>query len=411
MITALSIILQCICAPIGLYYLIIGFIGFLPFSKNRRTLSQKTNRFAVTVAAHNEEAVIANLIHSLRALDYPKDAYDIFVIADNCTDNTAAVARAEGAIVYERCDTLHRGKGYALEWFFDKLFNMQYDYIAVFDADNLAAPNFLTEMNKSVNRGYEVVQSFLDSKNPYDTWISASYSYCFWCINRIFQLPRHKLGMCCELSGTGFVIETDFLKKIGWCADCLTEDMEFTMRTALAGEKIGFCSTTRVFDEKPLTLAQSWRQRVRWMRGHCDVASRYFFKLVKAGIKNKSLSAIDCAVYLVQPIRIIAMGIILFFAYAQSFYPSGDLGFIQLSYLFKNPVVWNLITIFQCLYTPFVVLFERREFKLKMLPYFMLYPLYNLTWIPIAIQGLLQRKNKDWVHTQHVKNISIDEFK
>ncbi len=412
MLTVLSIVLQVICAPIGIYYLLVGLTGFLPVKNKYKLKSDRKNRFALIAAAHNEETVIAALIRSLKNQEYPKDRFDIFVIADNCTDKTAEIARAEGAEVYERTDTEKRGKGHALEWFFKRLLKMnrQYDYVAVFDADNLAAPDFLTRMNESANRGHKVVQGFLDSKNPYDSWISASYSFCFWTMNRVFQLARYKLGLCCELSGTGFIIKTELLRELGWNATCLTEDMEFTMKSVYNGEKIAFNYEARVFDEKPITLIQSWKQRVRWMRGHCDVASRYFFKLIGRGIKERSWSCIDCAVYLVQPIRIIAMGIIMFFSYAQSFHPSGDLGFIQLSYLFRNPIVWNVITVMQLFYTPFVVIYERRRLNWKMIPYFFTYSVYNFTWIPIAVQGLIGYKNKDWSHTAHVKNVNLDDI-
>ncbi|MDO5399125.1 MAG: glycosyltransferase family 2 protein [bacterium] len=412
MLTVLSIILQVICAPIGIYYLLIGLAGFLPLKNKHEIKSERKNRFALIAAAHNEETVIANLIRSLKNQNYPKDCFDVFVTADNCTDRTAEIARSEGAVVYERKNDKKRGKGFALEWFFEKLFSMdrQYDYIAVFDADNLVSPDFLTNMNESANRGHKVVQGFLDSKNPYDSWISAAYSFCFWTVNRVFQLARYKLGLCCELSGTGFIIKTELLKKLGWGATCLTEDMEFTMKAVYNGEKIAFNYDARVYDEKPLTLRQSWRQRVRWMRGHCDVASRYFFKLIGRGITKRSWSCIDCAVYLVQPIRIIAMGIIMFFSYAQSFHPSGELGFIRLSYLFGNPAIWNVITVLQLCYMPFVVIYERKEFRWKTAPYFLLYSIYNLTWVPIAIQGLIGYKKTDWSHTVHSKNITLEDI-
>lgn len=408
-----GIILQVICALIGTYYLLIGLAGFIPYRKKYEKKTHRKNRFALIVAAHNEEAVIANLIRSLKNQSYSKDCFDIFVIADNCTDKTAEIARAEGAVVYERVNDKKRGKGFALEWFFEKLFKMekQYDYIAIFDADNLVSPDFLMKMNESANCGHKVVQCFLDSKNPYDSWVSASYSFCFWTMNRVFQLARHKIGLCCELSGTGFIIQTELLKELGWGATCLTEDMEFTMKAAYSGEKITFNYEARVYDEKPVTLRQSWRQRVRWMRGHCDVASRYFFKLIGRGIKKRSLSCIDCAVYLVQPIRIIAMGIIMFFSYAQSLYPSGDLGFVQLSYLFGNPIFWNVIAVLQLCYMPFVVIYEQKCFRWKMLPYFFMYLVYNLTWIPIAVQGLIGHKKTDWSHTVHSKNLSLDDLK
>lgn len=415
-LTVFSIMLQVFSLSIGIYYLIIGLIGFLPVKDRNKQIKNTIHKFALIISAHNEEAVIANMVKSLRQLDYPAEAYDIFVIADNCTDNTAQAAREAGAQVCVRDVPSLRGKGHALEWMFEKLYDMdkQYDYISVFDADNLVDKNYLRAMNERANQGFKVVQGFLDSKNPYDSWITAAYSFCFWSINRIFQLSRYKAGLCCELSGTGFIISLDVLKKLGWGATCLTEDMEFTMKLALNDEKVAFAYDAKVYDEKPLTLRQSWRQRVRWMQGHCDVASRYFFKLIKKGIRERKLSCVDCAVYLVQPIRIIATGIITFFAYAQIFHPDGDLGFVQLAYLFHGSaawtIIWNIIVIMQFCYTPFVIWYERREFRTKMIFYYFTYIIYNFTWIPIAIQGMLGKNKTEWAHTKHTRTITMEEL-
>lgn len=411
-VTVISIILQVFSLSIGLYYLFIALFGFIPKREKNEQGDDKINRFALIVSAHNEEMVISNLVDSLKKLDYPQDAYDIFVIADNCTDNTAKVAAEAGAIVYERQDSDKRGKGYALEWMFAKLYEMEtkYDYISIFDADNLVSSNYLKAMNRQANKGYKVVQGYIDSKNPYDSWITSSYSFSFWSINRIFQLPRYRLGLCCQLSGTGFIIALDTLKKLGWGATCLTEDMEFTMKLALNNEKVAWAQDAIIYDEKPLTLKQSWRQRKRWMQGHTDVAVRFFGKLIKKGIKDRDWTAIDCAIYLVQPVRVLAMAVILLMSYAQTFYPDGNLGFIQMSYLFKSPVVWNVIVVLQMLYTPFVLAYERKEFNFRMFIGYIQYMFYQFTWIPITIQGMIDRKKTEWSHTEHTRQISIAEF-
>lgn len=411
-LTGLSIVLQVFSLSIGLYYFFVGVSGFMKKKDEHKKISDKLHRYALIISAHNEQAVIANMVESLKKLDYPEEFYDIYVIADNCDDRTTQEAERAGAIVYERTDATKRGKGFALEWMFEKLYAMgdKYDYISIFDADNLVDPGFLKAMNEKANQGFKVVQGFLDSKNPYDSWISASYSFCFWCVNRIFQQARYNLGLCCELSGTGFIIALDTLKKLGWGATCLTEDMEFTMKLCMNDEKVAFAYDAKIYDEKPLTLKQSWNQRVRWMQGHCDVATRYFWKLFKKGIKERKLSCIDCATYLVQPIRIIAMGIITFFAYAQNFFPDGDLGYWQLNYLFESPVVWNILAVGQFCYTPFVIWYERREFRPVMIPYYLGYILYNFTWVPITIAGMLKKNSTEWSHTAHTRTISIEEL-
>ena len=212
--------IQIIIFLFTVYYFLIGVNGLWRKKEKKILTPQKT--FAVIVAAHNESAVIGQLVDNLKMLDYPKELYDIFVIADNCDDNTAKAAEDAGALVYVRNVPELRGKGHALEWMFDKLYKMdeQYDYISVFDADNLVDKNYLKAMNERANQGFKVVQGFLDSKNPYDSWITAAYSFCFWSVNRIFQLSRYKLGLCCELSGTGFIIALDTLKKLGMYLTC-----------------------------------------------------------------------------------------------------------------------------------------------------------------------------------------------
>lgn len=406
-----SVILQIFSLFIGLYYMLIALFGFIPVKDKNKIKSEKTNTFAMIVSAHDEEEVIANLVESLKRLDYPQEAYDIFVIADNCTDNTAQAARDAGAIVYERTDKEKRGKGYALEWMFERLYKMekQYDYISIFDADNLVDKNYLKEMNRQANRGYKVVQGYVDSKNPFDSWITSAYSLSFWSISRIFQLPRYRLGLCCQLSGTGFIISLDTLKKHGWGATCLTEDMEFTMKLAMNDERVAWAHDAIIYDEKPLKLKQSWRQRVRWMQGHWDVASRFWTKLVKKAFKERDLCAFDCSIYLLQPIRIIALGIITLFAYAETFHPGGTLGFIQPSSVIPG-FVWQAVVVIQFLYLPFVIWYERGKFNWNVIRSYIMYIPYNFTWIPIAIQGMLNKNKTEWSHTKHTRNMSIDEF-
>lgn len=405
-----TMILQLLALAVTLYYFVIGIFGWIP-KKENDVQDGKTNSFALLVAAHDEEMVIANMVDSLKNLNYDKSAYDIFIIADNCTDNTAQIAREHGAIVYERFNDVQKGKGFALEWMFEKLFNMEkkYDYIGIFDADNLVDANFLFEMNKQINKGYSVVQGYVDSKNPFDSWITCAYSFSFWSVSRVFQMARHNLGLSCQLSGTGFVMKTELLKKLGWGATCLTEDMEFTMKLALNNEKVGWAHKAIIYDEKPLTLSASWKQRKRWMQGHADVASRFFFKLMKKAFKEGRFVCFDCAIYLVQPVRIIAMGIITLFAWLQMAYPDGNIGLFHMDYLF-SPIVWNTFVVLQFMYMPVVIALERRAFDKKMFLYYVTFIFYNLTWIPIAVQGVINKNKTEWSHTKHTRQITIEDF-
>jgi len=399
---------------ISMYYLIISLFGIYR-KKNNKNIGDKT-KFALIVAAHNEELVIGNIIESLKMMDYDKKLYDIFVIADNCTDKTAEIARKKGAIVRERFDKKRRGKGYALEWMFNIIFKMEkkYDAIAVFDADNLVHKNFLKEMNKKMCKGYKVVQGYLDSKNPEDTWVTGSYSIAFWSCNRMFQLARYNLGLSSQLGGTGFCIDTDILKELGWGATCLTEDLEFSCKIILNGYKVGWAHDAIIYDEKPLTLAQSWRQRKRWMQGFADVSSRYFFKLMKKAIKSFNFTAFDCALYSIQPFVAILLGLSAIISLFQYVIKATNIvnNFNNIVY----SIDFNLITIliilfslFQILYTPLILILEKK-FTFKVLLYYIVYPIYAITWFPISIQGIMDKNNKEWSHTIHTRSMNIDEL-
>lgn len=395
------------------YYTLISLFGIYRRKKTEEYPSKK--RFAVIIAAHNEETVIGNALDSLNGVDYPKNMYDIYVIADNCSDRTAKVAEMHGAIVYTRYDDKLRGKGYALEWMFEKIFEMdgRYDAIAIFDADNLVSRNFLKEMNKKLCQGYSVVQGFLDSKNPYDSWITASYSIAFWTTNRMFQLAKNNIGLSSQIGGTGFCMEIETLKRLGWGATCLTEDLEFSCKLVLNGFKVGWAHDAVIYDEKPITLKQSWKQRRRWMQGFADVAERYFFKLFFKGIKDFDIVALDCAIYTIQPFVVIGYGISTILTFAQSML-NLPLNVFLIKFLLNSTFgigdkIWNVISIATFIYMPFMLLLDRKM-DLRILFWYLLYPVYTLTWIPITVQGIAYRKRKEWDHTIHTRAISIDDI-
>ncbi|MCX7710800.1 MAG: glycosyltransferase family 2 protein [Clostridia bacterium] len=392
----------------GCYFFGVSIFGWIKRKDLPANEILPKKKFALIVAAHNEELVIGHIVDSLSKQNYPKNLYDIFVIADNCTDRTAEIAEGHGAKVYKRFNNENRGKGFALEWMFNNIYTMEekYDAISVFDADNLVSSNFLLEMNKRLCQGHKVVQGYIDSKNPFDSWITCSYSIAFWLSNRIFQLPRHYLNLSCGLCGTGFSVDIDVLKEIGWGATCLTEDLEFTMKLGLNNMKVAWAHDAVVYDEKPLTLRQSWRQRKRWMQGHADCAARFLIPLFQKSFREGDLTAFDCAVYLFQPIRFIFIGLMTVMMWIQTIYPESP--FFCLKYVFPAEV-WYVFVLLQFFYGPIIV-FAEKKFNLKVLMGFIIYPFYCLTWVPITIQGFMSKNNKDWNHTLHTREISINEL-
>ena len=337
---------------------------------------------------YNEHTVIGQLVDNLKDLNYPKDLYDIYVIADNCSDNTAQIARDAGAIVCERTDDTQKSKGYALEWMFNRLFDMEktgkiYDAVAIFDADNLVHPQFLMEMNNRLLKGDRIIQGFLDAKNPYDTWVSGTFAIAFWVI----------------LGGTGMCITIDVLKKYGWRATCLTEDMEFTMKSLAEGIKTTWAHDAIVYDEKPLTFKQSWTQRKRWAQGQFDVAHRFIPKMLVEGWRRKDIKIWDGCIYLLQPHFLMLSAIFIIISYIQlavgQFYTS--------IYSFMPSQLMTAIMIGQ--YALPMIILVKVHAKLKAWFYLLLYPLFIYSWLPIIFIGFMKRK-----HTEHTRAMSYKDF-
>ena len=248
-----------------LYQFVISITSLIKF-KEKPMLIDKEHRFIIALPANNEESVIGNLIKSLQMQDYNKALYDIYVIADNCTDGTANVARENGAIVYERFDEDKKTKGYALNWFLDKMKDKKddYDALLVFDADNVVDKNFLNVMNKKLCQGEVLVQGYRDIKNPTDTWVSGGYAIFYWTMNRLYHLARYNMGLSPLINGTAFMVKWDILIDEGWNTKTLTEDIEFALINISKGVKLGWAKDAIVYDEQPLTFKQSWKQRERW---------------------------------------------------------------------------------------------------------------------------------------------------
>ena len=377
--------------------------------RHENKITTPAKKFAVIVAAHNEHTVIGQLVDNLKDLNYPKDLYDIYVIADNCSDNTAQIARDAGAIVCERTDDTQKSKGYALEWMFNRLFDMEktgkiYDAVAIFDADNLVHPQFLMEMNNRLLKGDRIIQGFLDAKNPYDTWVSGTFAIAFWVIDHVSHLAKTNIGLSAVLGGTGMCITIDVLKKYGWRATCLTEDMEFTMKSLAEGIKTTWAHDAIVYDEKPLTFKQSWTQRKRWAQGQFDVAHRFIPKMLVEGWRRKDIRIWDGCIYLLQPHFLMLSAIFIIISYIQlavgQFYTS--------IYSFMPSQLMTAIMIGQ--YALPMIILVKVHAKLKACFYLLLYPIFIYSWLPIIFIGFMKRNDHEWAHTEHTRAMSYKDF-
>ncbi|APO44763.1 glycosyltransferase family 2 protein [Paenibacillus sp. FSL H7-0942] len=406
MLDAIFVTMQVILALLAVYQFTFSLFGLI--KKKKKKHYPATKSFAVLVAAHNEEQVIGALMENLKQLDYPEDLYDVFVICDNCTDGTAQIVREHGLNACVRTNADLRGKGYAIEWMLKYLWKLprQYDAVVMFDADNLVDRNFLLEMNDDLNNGSRVIQGYIDTKNPEDSWITAAYGVSYWYINRLWQLSRHNLNMANFLGGTGMCFETNLLKEIGWGATSLVEDLEFTMRSVQRNVYPVFNYDAKVFDEKPLTFKASARQRLRWMQGHFTVARRYFFPLLWQSIKERSLVKFDLAIYGAN----VYVVLLTFLMTAVMWVDMA---------IFSGPHIANIYGYFP-LWVGFVAIglniltfllsmaLEKVTFA-KVYLYLILFPIYLLSWYPITFYAFFTQNNKQWSHTQHTRVVRLDE--
>ena len=287
-------------------YIVIALIG--DKKKKLDTYeAKKLHKFAFIIAARNEQAVIGNLINSIKQQNYPAELIDVIVVADNCTDDTAQIAREHGAICYERFNNMLVGKGYALDYCFNKIVEQFGDYTAydgyfIFDADNVIDKNYVKEMNKVFDRGYNVITSYRNSKN-YDTnWITSGYSLWFIREAKYLNNPRMMLKTSCAVSGTGFLVNSSIIKKNnGWKFNLLTEDIQFSVVNILEGEKIGYCESAVTYDEEPVTWRASLVQRRRWMSGIMQVSRLTLPKLFRNFLRRPSLNRLDGMLQLAFP--------------------------------------------------------------------------------------------------------------
>ena len=394
------------------YQLIFVLIGLWQRKRHREPEAARLHKFAVVVCARNEQAVIGELIESLNRQKYPKELLDLYVVADNCTDDTAAAARAAGAHVYERFNQEEVGKGYALDYFFKRLYREKpqagYEGYFVFDADNIVDENFVAEMNRTFDKGdLDAITCYRNSKNFGDNWISAGYSVWFLREARFLNFPRYLQGTNCAISGTGFLVSDRVVRENGgWPFHLLTEDIQFSAECAAKGRRIGYCDRAVVYDEQPVSMGQSWRQRMRWSKGFYQVDLRYSLPLLKGMFRGgrKGFSCYDMFMT-VAPGMLVTIGVLLFnilIGFTCLTAPAwiatrviheafGAIGSALIGFYFG-----------MLLYGAITVASEWKQIPAKTvhkIGYLFTFPLFMLTYLPISLVALVRRV--EWKPIQH----------
>ena len=397
------------------YQLVYLVMGLVKRRRWKQPEAARYHRYAAVISARNEAGVIGELIQSLKQQNYPAHLLDVYVVADNCTDDTALVSRRAGAIVYERFNQNKKGKGYALNFLFRTLAREgrdRYDAYFIFDADNLVDPNFVLEMNKVYDQGgYGAITCYRNSRNFGANWISAGYAIWFLREARFLNFPRMLLGTNCHVSGTGFLISADVIRENkGWPYHLLTEDIEFSVGCALKGRRIGYCDKAVIYDEQPTTFQQSWDQRLRWSKGFYQVDAKYGARLVKGFCQKPTRKSWSCydMFMTVAPGMLLTLAVFLFNGiicaaclveppYIARYVISMCLEFMgsSLFTFYMGLLVYGIVT----------VLSEWKNISApaaKKVLYVFLFPVFMFTYIPISLAALVRRV--EWKPIYHSSN-------
>ena len=419
LVEAFNLFLAVLFTVAYFYQLVYLVIGLVKRRRWKQPEAVRYHRYAAVISARNEAGVIGELIHSLKQQNYPARLLDVYVVADNCTDDTAQVSRRAGAIVYERFNQVKKGKGYALDYLFRTLAREgrdQYDAYLIFDADNLVDPNFVREMNKTFDSGdFGAITCYRNSRNFGSNWISAGYAIWFLREARFLNFPRMLLGTNCHVSGTGFLISADVIRENkGWPYHLLTEDIEFSVSCALKGRRIGYCDKAVIYDEQPTTFRQSWDQRLRWSKGFYQVDVNYGANLVKGMVQKPSRKSWSCydmfmtvAPGMLLTLVTIAFNLVVCFAcLGQPAYIIRRIMDVSGSFILSTVVSFYVGLLVYGLLT---VLSEWKQIKLpgwRKLLYVVTFPVFMFTYIPISLAALVQKVEwKPIYHTGGQKSL------
>ena len=367
----------------------------------------KAHRYAVLIAARNEENVISGLLDSLRAQTYDMSLVTVFVAADNCTDSTAAIARTHGAVVYERFNQLNVGKGYALDFLLQHIgadYPAGFDGYFVFDADNILAPDYIERMNEMFSNGHEIVTSYRNSKNFGGNWISAGYALWFLRESRYLNGARTRLGSSAAVGGTGFLFSQRILNEShGWRFYLLTEDIEFSVYHILRGEKIAICESAVLYDEQPTDFRQSCRQRLRWAKGYVQVFLRYGGQLLR-GAARGSWSCFDISMSILPAFILTSLCLL------------ANVTLTVLGLMQGAGVWFALRSLLECLGSILATLLvlggittatewhRIHATTAQKLVYTLTFPLFMLTYLPISLAALFMKV--EWKPIHHSVRLS-----
>ncbi len=407
------------------YKFVLGAIGL--FFKKKFPEAKQDHTYAILIAGRNEEKVIGQLINSIQTQNYDKSKLKIFMVADNCTDSTANVAREAAqkypeveCTVYERFNKEVVGKGYALDFLLEKIKQDFPDYIPdaymIFDADNLLDKNYVLEVNKAFDNGSKIITSYRNSKNFNTNWVSATTGMAFLRECRFIHTPRALLNTSTFVSGTGFTVSSQILNvDTGWKYTTLTEDIEFSTNNIACGEKVTYCDDAIFYDEQPTTFKASWNQRMRWQKGFYQCFVGYFWALFAALFTRNSFASYEMIIMIFPFSAITVFWNIIYIIYGAFYtFTSKIAPGAPVPILTILAGLLSTIAIFYALlfaYGMLILISERKRVKTtfwQKIKHSLMFPVFMFSYLPISIVALF--KKVKWKQIPHTDSRNIEDI-
>jgi cellulose synthase/poly-beta-1,6-N-acetylglucosamine synthase-like glycosyltransferase len=303
---ATTVVLAILGAVLGafvLHEIVLFFASIVYWRRQPRQVASvpAKARFAVIVPAHNEELLIGDVVDSIERSEYPSALRETLVIADNCNDGTAAIARARGAKVFERNDSVKRGKPYALQWLLQQIDLNRYDAFVIIDADTVVDPRFFAAMNASLSRGNKVIQGYFGVMNPDESWLTR-LSILPGVLKYKLQYPGKMLfGHSCPLTGNGMCFAAEIFKRYGWNAFSIAENWEYYIKLTLDGWVVTSATDATIYSQVTPQLRTARTQRMRWTKGRITTLQQYWKPLLRGSFGRDGGVKFDALLELARP--------------------------------------------------------------------------------------------------------------
>jgi len=385
---------------IGAYVSIYVFYDFILLFAHFCIINHDTSfpsvkiRFGIIIPAHDEELLLDRLLKSISKQDYPSEIVKTIVVADNCSDDTAKIGLTNGALVLERKDDQHRGKGYAIKFALGNIDMNKYDALFIIDADSFIENDLLRQLDRVVRNGNKIIQCYNGVANPNESWFTRLLHVSRIISNEIYHPAKQKLGLSSFLMGNGMCFSTEILKKYGWDAFTVGEDWEYYAKLIQAGEMVAFANKARVYHQESSSLRQATSQRMRWSSGRFAIAWKYGIGLLFRGLAERNIKKMDASLPLILPNPSLGMNITII-----GLLLSLCLALVSNNY---NFLLWFIILVV-LQFIIFMVGISYTRNKMKNFISLFAAPLFLIWKMVIDILSVLGMGRKAWTRTERKK--------